>query len=224
MKKIFLALSILMFTGSVHAADTVQDLADRTQEAAQVLRQSAHIPDRAIPQSLLAKATCVATFPDVLRAGFVFGGRFGQGLVSCRVGTGWSSPAYMTLVGGSWGLQIGIDTTDLILVFMNPDAIQTVTKDKLELGAGAAVSAGPLGRDAALGTDFTLESEILAYSRTQGLYAGLTIHGSVLDVDKDANALIYGSSAAPAAILQAKYDTAPSTVWPYVQALMDYAP
>lgn len=224
MKKVFLIISMMIFTGVAHAADTIADLTARSNEAAQVLKESARTPDRAIPQSLLAKATCVATFPDVLRAGFVFGARFGQGLVSCRVADGWSSPAFMTIAGGSWGLQIGIDSTDLILVFVNPDAIQTVTKSKLELGAGASIAAGPLGRDAALGTDFRLESEIYAYSRSQGLYAGLTVNGSILDVDQEANHLVYGSAAEAMAILQATVDTAPNAVWPYVQALESYAP
>lgn len=218
--KIILLTLVFSITGW---SDTLASLKARAVNAAEVLQESVSIPDNSIPLSLLSNAECIGTFPNVIRVGFVFGGRYGKGLISCRVGTGWSSPSYFTIVGGSWGLQIGANSTDLILVFMNRDAIQKITKSKLTLGAGASVAAGPMGRDAAIGTDFTLESEIYAYSRSRGLYAGITLDGSVLSADTTSNSLLYGKSVKTVSILEAREKSTPSAAWPYVEALMAYA-
>lgn len=209
----------LAFASSASATSTMEELSQRAISAAEVVTTSARTTDREIPQSLLKQATCVATFPKVIRIGFVVGVRFGQGMVSCRVDGGWSNPAYMNIAGGSWGAQIGLDSTDLILVFVNQNAIDRVSKDKLELGAGAAVSAGPFGRDAAIGTDFRLDSEIFAYSRSKGLYAGIAINGSVLDVDSESNQMVYGANVDAMTILKSAFKSEPTMVQPYVQAL-----
>jgi lipid-binding SYLF domain-containing protein len=224
MKNIIMVFVLSFATTVVYASDTKQSLYQRSVSAANALRVNEAQADHTIPQSLLARATCIATFPNVLRAGFIFGAKFGQGLVSCRVGRGWSSPSYMTIAGGSWGLQIGVDSTDLILVFVGPDAIRKMTQDKLELGAGASISAGPVGRDTAVGNDITLNSEVYSYSLSKGLYGGLTLQGSVIATNTNANTLVYGTPVAPQTILQANFATSPKAVWPYVQALMTEAP
>lgn len=222
MRSLIIVFYILAFSNISRADDSMQELAARAQKAAHVLHASHAMPDSSIPRSLFDVATCVATIPNVIRAGFIFGGRFGKGLISCRVGDGWSNPVFLSIAGGSWGLQFGADSTDLILVFVNADAIQRVTRSHLELGAGISVAAGPLGREAAIGTDFRLESETYAYSRTRGLYAGLTIKGSKLSVNDEANELLYGNSVDAMSLLQANYSTAPRIVWPYVEALISY--
>jgi lipid-binding SYLF domain-containing protein len=224
MKNLMMVLVLSFVSGVVHAADSKQTLYDRSVRAADALRVNEAQPDHTIPKSLLEHATCIATFPNVLRAGFIFGAKFGQGIVSCRINGGWSSPSYMTIAGGSWGLQIGVDSTDLILVFVSPDAIRKMTQDKLELGAGASIAAGPVGRDATVGSDITLNSEIYSYSLSKGLYGGLTLQGSVIAVNTNANTLVYGTPTAPQTILQANLANSPKAVWPYVNALMNAAP
>jgi lipid-binding SYLF domain-containing protein len=156
-----------------------------------------------MPRSLLKHAKCIATFPNVGKLAFVFGGAYGQGLVSCRVTNGgWSKPAFLTIADASFGLQAGIESLDLVLVFVNPNAVGTVASDNLHLGVSVTVAAGPLGRDARLGTDYTLKSEVYSYSRTRGLFAGVSLAGAIVDVDELANTKIYGRSMAASPLLR----------------------
>src|SRR5258708_4403556 len=170
------------------------DLSDQTKQVTKsstVFREIMATPDKAIPSDLLGDAKCVAVFPNVVKAGFIVGGRGGRGVVSCRVGGGWSAPVFLNLKGGSVGLQIGAQSTDFVLLFMNEKGINSLLSDKFELGGDASVAAGPVGRQAGASTDVKLNAEILSYSRSKGLFAGLELKGVVISQDKDDNKVAY---------------------------------
>lgn len=203
-------------------ADDLSQITKKTLEASIIIEEVVSIPDHAIPTSLLEKSTCIATIPNVIRAGFVFGARYGKGLVACRVPGGWSRPSVTQIRGGSWGLQFGIQSIDLVLVFTRPNAVEKFSKNNFTVGVDATVAAGPLGRDAQAGTDYKLDSEIYSYSRAKGLFAGLTIEGTAVTVDRKDNTLIYGITEAGELLAQ-DGKTAPASVVPYVDALIRFA-
>ena len=164
------------------------------QHAADVFTEIMNVPDKAIPQKLLDKAQAVAVF-EVYKAGFIVGGRGGHGVISRRVKGGWSAPAFFNLGGGSFGLQIGASKTDLVLLFMNPGALEGLLQDKFEIGGEGSAAAGPVGRSASATTDAQLKAQILSYSRSKGLFAGLEIKGVVISADNDDNVAVYGMKA-----------------------------
>src|SRR5438309_4077137 len=169
--------------------------ADRLENCGTVLKEILDIPDD-IPQDLLDKAECVIIYPSVLKAAFIFGGSFGRGAMTCRTGehfTGpWGAPTMMALEGGSFGLQLGGQATDFVLLVMNPRGAKAILSSKVKLGADASAAAGPKGRDAEAATDATLRAEVLTYSRARGLFAGISLEGSTVRPDNDANERIYG--------------------------------
>ena len=167
----------------------------RAQDAAQVFTKIMNVPENAIPQSLLDKAEAVAVFPGVIKAGFIVGGRGGRGVISRRLPGGWSAPAFFTLGGGSVGLQIGASKTDLVMLFMNKEALEGLLQDKFEIGGEGSVAAGPVGRAASASTDAQLKAQILSYSRSKGLFAGLELKGVVIDPNNDDNMAIYKMKA-----------------------------
>lgn len=168
---------------------------DRLENAGSVMKEIMDIPDD-IPQDLLDKAECVIVFPSVLKAAFVFGGSYGRGAMTCRTGehfTGpWGAPSMMALEGGSIGFQLGGQATDFVLLVMNPRGAKAILSSKVKLGADLAAAAGPKGRDASADTDVTMRAEILSYSRARGLFAGISLEGSSLRPDNDANEKLYG--------------------------------
>ena len=173
-------------------------IAEATKEAgkaAQVFTEIMNVPDRAIPQKLLDKAEAIAVFPGVIKAGFIVGGRVGDGVISRRVKGGWSAPAFFNLAGGSIGLQIGAAKTDFVLLFMNDDALAGLLKDKFEIGGEGSVAAGPVGRSTSATTDALLRSQIISYSRSKGLFAGLELKGTVISPDNNDNLAVYGMKA-----------------------------
>ena len=178
----------------VLAADETKET-DRLENCGTVIKEIMDIPDD-IPQDLVDKAECIIVFPSVLKAAFVFGGSYGRGAMTCRTGehfTGpWSAPTMMALEGGSFGLQLGGQATDFVLLVMNPRGAHAILKSKVKLGADASAAAGPKGRTADASTDATLRAEVLSYSRARGLFAGLSLEGSTLRPDNDANERIYG--------------------------------
>jgi lipid-binding SYLF domain-containing protein len=202
---------------------TSQKLMKRSEKAAQAISEIAQAEDKTIPLSLLERATCIVTIPDMIRGGFVFGAKYGQGLASCRVGGTWGAPSYVSIKGGNWGLQIGVQAVDLILVFTRSNALNKLSSANFTLGAGASIAAGPVGRHAQVGTDYHLNSEIYSYSRTRGLFAGLTLEGAVLQPNISDNAQVYPKTFAPANILTMPGRTAPSSLRSYVKALDTYA-
>ena len=175
------------------ASDRADDVA-RTQKAAQVLKEVMDAPDKGIPHDLLETAKCIAIVPGDKKLAFIFGGSYGRGVATCRTGHGWSAPMFIAIDGGSVGYQIGGSSTDIILLFMNDRALHSLLSDKFKLGADASVAAGPVGRDAAASTDLKLNAEILSYSRTKGVFAGVSLDGAVVQVDKSGDQALYGDN------------------------------
>jgi SH3 domain-containing YSC84-like protein 1 len=172
-------------------AKKLAEASREAQKAADAFTEIMNISEKAIPQSLLDRAEAIAVFPDVIKAGFIIGGRGGHGVISRRVKGGWSAPAAFDLGGGSVGLQIGASKTDFILLFMNDDALSGLLKDKFEIGGEGSATAGPVGRTAAASTDALLRAQIISYSRSKGLFAGLEIKGVVIKPDDDENVAVY---------------------------------
>lgn len=170
--------------------------AEESQKASDVFTQIMNVPDKAIPQNLLDKAEAIAVFPGVVKGGFIIGARGGHGVISRRVKGGWSPPAFFNLGGGSVGLLIGASKTDFVLLFMNTGALEGLLQDKFEIGGEGSIAAGPVGRSTSASTDVQLKAQILSYSRSKGLFAGLEIKGVVIDPDNDDNTAVYGKKAA----------------------------
>ena len=168
----------------------------RVEAAGTVLDEIQAAPDKGIPEEVLASAECVSVVPSLLNGGFVFGGRYGRGVASCRTEKGWSAPAFFTIGGGSFGLQIGGQATDFVLLIMNGRGANSVLSSKVKLGADASAAAGPKGRNAEASTDVTLRAEILSYSRARGLFAGISLAGSTVRPDNSANQKLYKKNIA----------------------------
>jgi SH3 domain-containing YSC84-like protein 1 len=197
---LFILLSLIA-SSSLHAASEVND---RVVHAAVVLKEIAQISERSIPQDLLDKSACVAVIPGLKRGGFIFGGSYGKGVIACRTQNGdgpWSAPTMFSLQGGSFGLQIGVQSVDLVLVIMNLSGIESLLNSKFTLGGDASVAAGPVGRTAAAQTDAFMSAQILAYSRSRGLFGGLVLKGESIRPDKDANYVLYGRQIEPKNVL-----------------------
>lgn len=182
--------------------------AARLKDAADVVTAMRSGAD--IPENIWQKADCVAVIPSVKKAAFIFGGEYGRGALTCRQGRGWSAPAFMQLEKGSWGFQAGAEEVDLVLMVMNRSGVDKLLQDKVSLGAGASVAAGPVGRTAQAGTDVQMAAEILAYSRSRGIFAGLDLSGGVLAPDKEANASAYGPNVAVRDIVSGKTAAPPA--------------
>src|SRR6266545_3947746 len=191
---VFASLLVLAISTQNLAGQTSKaEERERAQKAAAAFQEIMGAPDQGIPQELLDRAQCVAVFPSVKKGGFIFGGQYGKGLISCRRAQGsWGSPAYFTIGGGSFGLQIGGQAVDLVLLIMNRSGIDGLLQDKFEIGAGAAASAGPVGRNAHASTDVLMKAQILSYSRSRGLFGGLELKGAVIKSDNDGNHNVYG--------------------------------
>jgi len=168
-------------------------------------------PDKAIPNGILSSATCVAVVPGLKKAAFVFGGSYGQGVVTCKTASGkWSAPAFIQMAGGSWGLQIGGQSTDLVLIAMNNRGMQDLLKSKFKIGGDAAAAAGPVGRNASAATNLTLKAELLTYSRSQGIFAGIDLNGTVVNQNVDDTRTFYGHDIPFQSILDGHTATPPS--------------
>lgn len=224
--RIALLVVILVISGStgLAVAQDLDKLGERATDAAAVLDEVMGTREAGIPASLLRDSRCVAVIPGVVKVGFIFGGRHGRGLLSCRVGSGWSRPSYIAITGGSFGLQIGAQATDFVLVFTNERAARALTSHKITLGGDASVSAGPVGRTAEAGTDATFRTEIYSYSRSKGLFAGLSLEGSSLGVDGEANEAVYESDVDADVLLFEVGDAVPNQVVPFLRALQRHDP
>jgi lipid-binding SYLF domain-containing protein len=191
----------------------------RIEEAALVLTEIHAVPDKDIPQELWERAACVIVVPSVKKAALVVGGEYGKGLMSCRHNNAWGAPVFMEVGKGSWGLQLGAQSIDLVLLVMNEAGAQKLLKNKVSLGAEASVAGGPVGRDARAATDAQLKAEILSYSRTQGLFAGINLSGGVVRPDADGNVDLYGANAIPAKVVADPKITPPASTLPFMKAL-----
>src|SRR5262245_50029121 len=195
------AVALSMVASVALAAGLSKKLKSRIDDAAAVLIELHTAPDKDVPQELWDRASCVIVIPSLKKAAFVFGGEYGKGLMSCRKAGGWSAPVFMRLEKGSWGLQIGAQSIDLVLLVNNERGMKKLLGNKVTLGAEASVAAGPVGRDARAATDAQMNAEILSYSRAQGLFAGINLSGGVLRPDSDDNEDVYGKSVSATAIL-----------------------
>jgi len=192
LKRLVVVTSLgLLLSVAAFASDREEDI-NRTHKSAQVFREIMNTPDQGIPQDLLESAKCIAIIPGDVKFAFIFGGSYGRGLASCRTGQGWSAPMFVAIDGGSVGYQIGGSSTDIVMLFMNDHALQSLLSDKFKLGADASVAAGPVGRNAAAGTDLKLTAEILSYSRTKGVFIGVSLEGAVMQADKSGDKAMYG--------------------------------
>lgn len=219
MAAVFCLSLALSAVASAQAKKNLKDEVQQSEKAAQVFREIMDTPDKGIPQELLENAECVAVFPSVIKAGFIFGGRGGRGVASCRVAAGWSAPAYFTLGGGSFGLQIGAQSTDFVLLFMTKDGMNSLLSNEFTLGADATVAAGPVGRQAGASTDLKLNAQILSYSRSKGLFAGLELKGVVIKPDKDDMRDVYGEGVTAKEVLKENKVQAPVAVRAFPIAL-----
>ncbi|HEY3974844.1 MAG TPA: lipid-binding SYLF domain-containing protein [Candidatus Sulfotelmatobacter sp.] len=225
MKKLILLTVIVSLCSFVFAGDEPardSKASDRVQAAADVLNQIESAPDSGIPQEILSKAECVAVVPSMLKGGFVFGGKYGRGLASCRTPKGWSTPAFFTIAGGSFGFQIGGQAVDLVMLIMNNDGMQHLLTSKVALGADASVAAGPVGRHAEGNTDWKLRAQVLTYSRARGVFAGATLNGAVLKQDKDSTRDFYGHMMTFKAALTGEVDPPPAAN-PFLTTLAKWA-
>jgi lipid-binding SYLF domain-containing protein len=202
------------------------DQATRVENAATVLSEIMEAPDQGIPEALLKKAYGIAVIPHVVKGAFGIGGRYGKGLVAQRnADGGWGTPLFIEIGGGSFGFQLGVEATDVVMVFTNRDGIEPLLKGKLKIGADASATAGPVGRKAEVGTDILLKSAIYSYSRSKGLFAGIALDGAVIQLDDDANKSVYGKESVAADLSKARvHGAAVAVVQPFLRALQKYAP
>lgn len=211
----------LLFTAV--AAQAGEGETKRAREALRVLDEIMQAPDKRLPGNLLKEAYAVAVIPDVLKAGFVIGGRHGQGLIAVKGADGtWSNPSFVSMGGGSVGFQAGVQSTDVVLVFKSQRGVDSIVHGKFTLGADAAVAAGPVGRDAQASTDAQLKAEIYSYSRSRGLFAGVALDGSVIAIDNDANQSVYGKGVTPRRIFEGGVSGVPTEVVDFRDRLEEY--
>jgi SH3 domain-containing YSC84-like protein 1 len=204
LKRIVIVAALgLLATLTVVASDREDDVS-RTDKSTQVFKEIMNAPDQGIPHDLLDSAKCIAIIPGNVKFAFIFGGSYGRGLATCRTGHGWSAPMFVAIDGGSVGYQIGGSSTDIIMLFMNDHALQSLLSDKFKLGADASVAAGPVGRSATAGTDVKLNAEILSYSRAKGVFAGVSLDGAVVQADKSGDQAMYGHDVDRHQILNGK--------------------
>jgi lipid-binding SYLF domain-containing protein len=203
MKRAIASLALCCFlTCTAFAGSTKDTLQDRVDAAKTVLDQIMAASDRGVPMNIMQQATCVAVIPGLLKGAFVFGAEYGQGVVTCRTGHGWSGPVFIRMAGGSWGLQIGGQSTDLILIAVNEHGFQDLLKSKFKIGGDAAASAGPVGRNTQASTDWKMNSELLTYSRSKGLFAGIDLNGAVVSQNQEDTEIYYSHPHSFEAILK----------------------
>ena len=223
-RTVFTALTVFCAgLASAHAAQA-PELDARIHQATLVLKEIMNSPDQSIPEELLAKCKAIAIYPDVLKGGFIFGARFGKGVVIAKDATGnWGPSAFSTIGGGSWGLQIGAQATDLIFVVMNERGLDGLLSSKFTMGADVSVAAGPVGRNTQAATDLSLKAGILSYSRSRGLFGGMALDGSIVTQDNDSNTAYYGKYVTSRDVLTGGAVTAQPSSKELVDALGEYA-
>jgi SH3 domain-containing YSC84-like protein 1 len=193
---------VVLLLATVAAAESEKEKAiKRLQDGAEVLQAMANAPDKGIPEEVLAHAKCIAVIPHEIKGGFVVGAVHGRGVATCRTKSGWSAPAFFSISGGSWGAQVGIEGIDNVLVFMNQRGAEKLLSSKFQIGGDLSAAAGPIGRHASAGVDWKMETEILSYSRTKGIFAGATLNGAVVTPDADAMESLYRPGVTTRAVL-----------------------
>ena len=223
MKRIMsvLLMSLLGMVGTYAMAGSAsEDSVDRMQNAADVMHAVMGAPDKGIPEEVINGAKCIVVVPNLIKGGFVFGAKHGRGVATCRTAEGWSAPAFVSVGGGSWGLQIGVEEVDLVMLVMNDRGFQHMLSSKFELTGEGSVAAGPIGRHASAGTDWKMETEVLTYSRSKGIFAGLTLEGAVVQQDDDSTIAIYGKKITFRNILSGK-SPAPKSAESFMKSIAD---
>jgi SH3 domain-containing YSC84-like protein 1 len=198
------------------------DISKRIENSAKVLNEIMAVPDKAIPDKVMKDAKCLVVIPSMVKIAVGFGGNHGKGVATCRTTTGWSAPAPVTITGGSWGLQLGGQAVDLVMVVMNQSGMDHLLSSKFKLGAEASAAAGPVGRDAGADTDIKMRAEVLTYSRARGLFAGVDLSGAALTQDKDETRLLYGKFEPFSDILHGKVEPTASSE-PFLSAVRKYS-
>jgi lipid-binding SYLF domain-containing protein len=207
MKKTLALLCLcFMFPSAAFAGSTRENLQARVDAAKTVLDEIMAAQDKTIPMNILERATCVAVVPGMIKGAFVFGGQYGQGVVTCRTGHGWSAPVFIRMAGGSWGLQIGGQSTDLVLVAVNDRGLQDLLKNKFKIGGDASAAAGPVGRAGQAATDWKMNAELLSYSRNKGLFAGIDLDGTSVSQNSEDTELYFGAPHNFESILKGSVD------------------
>jgi lipid-binding SYLF domain-containing protein len=228
MKKTLLVLLVMTLSAAMFADDKNSEpkdtnkAEDRIQAAATVIDEIESAPDTGIPEEVLGSAECVAVVPSLLKGGFIVAANYGRGVASCRTPTGWSAPAFLFTSGGSIGFQIGGQAIDLVMLIMNKDGMKNLLSSKFKLGADASVAAGPVGRHAAADTDWKLRAQVLTYSRTRGVFAGVSLAGAVIKQDKNTTREFYNRMVPFRTSLTGKID-APQSAYPFLNTLAKWA-
>jgi SH3 domain-containing YSC84-like protein 1 len=215
MKKVMFLLATLSLGTLCWADSAREDATERLGNATTVLHEIMGMPDKGIPEEVLEHAKCVAVVPHMIKGGFVFGGKGGKGVATCRTANGWSAPAFITISGGNWGLQIGVEAVDLVMIIQNEKGMQKLLSSNFHVGADASAAAGPVGRHAEAGTNWKMDTEILTYSRAKGVFAGLTLEGASIRQDNDSRRAIYGRKVTTKALLLGKV-AAPVAAQPFL--------
>jgi lipid-binding SYLF domain-containing protein len=211
------AIPMSLFAASDHAA-----LDERLDKAKIVVAELMKTPDNGVPDSVMRNATCVAVVPSLKKGAFIVGAQYGQGVVTCKTATGWSSPVFIRMAGGSWGLQIGAEGTDLVLIAVNDRGMQRLISDKFKIGADAAAVAGPVGRTAEASTDWKMNAELLTYSRSKGLLVGINLDGTSVSKNTDDTDEFYGAAHATREILHGDVPTPPAAQ-AFVDTVADFS-
>jgi SH3 domain-containing YSC84-like protein 1 len=222
MKTTLTCLFVVCFSATVALADNPKGGDKRIHNAAESFRDVMKVPEKGIPRDLFDKAQCVVIVPNLIKGAFVVGGKYGRGFASCRKTGGWSAPAGVRIEGGSWGAQIGGSSTDILMLVMNQSGMNKLLSDKFTIGGEASAAAGPVGRQTSANTDVLLHAEILSWSRSRGLFAGLSLEGATLRPDTDENEKLYGKNVTNKQILQGEVPSSKAG-WPLVATLNRYS-
>jgi SH3 domain-containing YSC84-like protein 1 len=219
-----LVLGIMLLAGMSWATDDKDesDIAQRINASANVLHEIMATPDKAIPDKVMRDAKCIAVVPSMIKLAVGFGGNYGKGVATCRTENGWSAPSPITITGGSWGLQLGGEAVDLVMIITNDQGMQRLLSSKFKLGAEASAAAGPVGRDAGADTDWKMKAEVLTYSRARGVFAGVDLAGAAITQDQDETRILYGKSETFDDILEGKVK-APRDSQPFLAAVKKYS-
>ena len=210
MKTLASIVTVLVFATLSWAGQTREDATQRLDNAAKVMREIMATPDKAVPEEVLESARCVAIVPHMIKGGLGLGAKHGRGVATCRTSRGWSAPAFFSISGGSWGLQIGLEGVDLVMLFMDKQGAEQLLSSKFQVGGDASAAAGPVGRHASADTDWKMDTKILTYSRSKGAFAGLSLEGARVAPDDDSTRAFYGRNVPVKAILTGRVAAPPS--------------
>jgi SH3 domain-containing YSC84-like protein 1 len=214
----FLVACLTISSTLAWAGSAKEDSVERLQKSATVLKEIMDTPDKGIPEEVLNGAKCVVVVPHLIKGGFIVGGKHGRGVATCRTAEGWSAPAFISVGGGSWGLQIGAEGVDLVMLVMNDKGLEHLLSSKFQISGEGSAAAGPVGRHASAGTDWKLNTEMLTYSRSKGVFGGLTLEGAVVEQDNDSTKAVYGEVQPFRQVLTGKVPAPPSAT-PFLSAV-----